>query len=74
MTHVERKLAAARQLVAESRMPLAYTTDEVARLLKIRRTRARWLVSTWRIRSVAFAGRRYVTSTEVARQLRLKAA
>lgn len=53
-------------------LPLAYTPRQVAERLSLPRSRVDWLLATWRIRSVLFNGRRYITRTELTRAVEAK--
>lgn len=60
---------AIRRLLVRCKLPLSYTPEQVTRLLKVRRERVDWLLSTFRLRSVLLRGRRYVTRAELERFL-----
>lgn len=55
------------RLLKKCDLPLAYTPEQVAKILHLRQSRVDYLVTTFRIRSVFAKGRRMVTRAEVER-------
>lgn len=69
MNQVVKQLTRSLRAVA---LPVSYSVMEAASLLGVTERRMRWLVRTWRIRTVRWAGSRRVASSEMMRARSLK--